>query len=74
MNQREQQMKYISKMIKDARENVGISQKNLGEAIKSSQTTIQRIESMKVLPELTTLSKIAKVLNLGFVLPKFVKR
>ena len=74
MNQREQQMKYISKMIKDARENVGISQKNLGEAIKSSQTTIQRIESMKVLPELTTLSKIAKVLHLGFVLPKFVKR
>ena len=61
-------------MLKDARENVGISQKNLGEAIKSSQTTIQRIESMKVLPELTTLSKIAKVLNLGFVLPKFVKR
>ena len=74
MNLREQQMKYISKMIKDARENVGISQKNLGEAIKSSQTTSQRIESMKVLPELTTLSKIAKVLNLGFVLPKFVKR
>jgi transcriptional regulator with XRE-family HTH domain len=56
--------KLIGRRIKDARLKAKMSQSRLAKDAKSSLTTINRIEKGRQAPHSSTLSEIARVLNI----------
>lgn len=58
--------KLIGKKVKEARQKLGMSQKDLAKNAKSSLTTINRLENGKQFPHSDTLKEVARVLNLSY--------
>ncbi len=61
----------ISKMVKLARTNKGLTQKELAEKIDTKQPSITRLESGRVSPSISFLNDIAKALGTYLVEPRF---
>jgi transcriptional regulator with XRE-family HTH domain len=56
-------LEYIGNKIREARENQGISQKDLGMALGLSDKAISAYEASRTIPPLETLIRIAEELN-----------
>lgn len=54
----------VGEQIRDAREEAGLSQRELAARMGTSQAAIARLEAGSVAPTLTTLQKVAAALNL----------
>ena len=59
----------ISKVI-EQRHELGLSQRDLAKLCNIPQSSVARIESLKTTPNLTTLLKILKQLNLKLIITK----
>ena len=55
---------YIGKTLKDKRIRAGFTQQELADASGLTQTTIARIENDRTEPEVSTLRKLAKALDI----------
>lgn len=55
----------LGPLIVEARKKKGLKQKHLSEKTKVTQTYISQIENNKKIPEIATLQKICKVLDLN---------
>ena len=59
----EEPTKHIGEMIKTARLKAGLTQKELGERMGTSESAISKLEKRKTTPNLQTLERIAKALG-----------
>ena len=67
-----QHMQDLALQIIEARINKGMTQKELAELIGTRQSSIARLESGTSYPTIPFLKRIAKVLEVKLLLPKFV--
>lgn len=57
----------IGQMIKEARLEAGLTQKELGERLGISSTAVNKLENQKTSPSVGTLNRIAKALNIELI-------
>lgn len=69
ISEMEELAQIISKII-EQRHKLGLSQRDLAKLCNIPQSSVARIESLKTSPNLTTLLKILKNLNLKLVVTK----